>query len=355
MNLMLQVLTAWQKLRRRQRRQLRSWARGSPDASRRVRCKIILGLVRGQTPTAIHRGMQCSRAQVYRVGQRFVEQLLAGLADRREDNGARKVTEQYEWLLAVAVASSPRDYGFARPTWTRELLLRALAQLTGIRLSLATMSRWLRHLGARRGRPKPIVACPWSAARRTRRLREIQRLVQEAPEDEVVLYVDEVDINLNPKMGPDWMLPGLQKRVLTPGQNQKRYLAGAMNARTGRLTWVESDDKNSDLFIDQLWTLVQKDYPHARRIHLILDNYRIHTSQRTQLALDALKDKVRLHFLPPYCPDHNRIERVWKDLHDNVTRNHTCRTIEELMQEVRAYLRQRQRTGRHQYVTRCAA
>ena len=30
-----------------------------------------------------------------------------------------------------------------------------------------------------------------------------------------------------------------------------------------------------------------------------------------------------LHFLPPYCPDHNRIERLWKDLHDNVTRNHT--------------------------------
>jgi transposase len=29
-----------------------------------------------------------------------------------------------------------------------------------------------------------------------------------------------------------------------------------------------------------------------------------------------------LHFLPPYCPDDNRIERLWKDLHDNVTRNH---------------------------------
>jgi transposase len=54
-------------------------------------------------------------------------------------------------------------------------------------------------------------------------------------------------------------------------------------------------------------------------------------------------------FLPPYCPDHNRIERVWKDLHDNVTRNHTCRTMSELMTEVHAYLQLRRRTLRHQY------
>jgi transposase len=275
--------------------------------------------------------------------------------DRREDNGQVKVTEQYEWLLVIAVAFSPRHYGYARPTWTQELLVLVLEKLTGVRVSRTTISRLLRRLGARRNRSKPTVACPWSQARRTRRLRQIQRLVQEAPEDDVVLYGDEVDIHLNPKIGPDWMLPGLQKEVLTPGQNEKRYLAGAFNARTGRLTWVESDRKNSDLFIDQLWTLVKEDYPHARKIHLILDNYRIHKSQRTQLALDALKEKVQLHFLPPYCPDENRIERVWKDLHDNVTRNHTCRTMKELMKEVRAYLRKRQKTGRHSYPKRAAA
>jgi transposase len=355
MKLTHQVQKAWQTLRDRQRRLLRAWARGSPDAGLRVRCKIVLSLVRGHSPTVIQRGMQCSRSQVYRVGRRFVEQHLAGLVDRREDNGQAKITEQYEWLLVIAVALSPRHYGCARPTWTQELLVVVLQRLTGVRVSRTTISRLLRRLGARRNRPKPTVACPWSQARRTRRLRQIQRLVQEAPEDEVVLYVDEVDIHLNPKIGPDWMLPGLQKKVLTPGQNEKRYLAGAFNAHTGRLTWVESDRKNSDLFIDQLWTLVKEDYPHARKIHLILDNYRIHKSQRTQLAWDALKENVQLHFLPPYCPDENRIERVWKDLHDNVTRNHTCRTMKELMKEVRTYLRQRQQTGRHTYPKRHAA
>jgi transposase len=46
-----------------------------------------------------------------------------------------------------------------------------------------------------------------------------------------------------------------------------------------------------------------------------------------------------LHFLPPYCPDDNRIERVWLDLHANVTRNHSCKSIEELMLHVIAFMR----------------
>ena len=48
-----------------------------------------------------------------------------------------------------------------------------------------------------------------------------------------------------------------------------------------------------------------------------------------------------LHFLPPYCPQHNRIERVWKDLHANVTRNHTCKSIEELTNRVSIYIESR--------------
>ena len=154
----------------------------------------------------------------------------------------------------------------------------------------------------------------------------------------MVLYVDEVDIHLNPKIGTDWMPKGMQKTVLTPGQNKKRYLAGALNRKTGNITYVDSDQKDSYLFIDQLWTLAKVDYPNAKHIHLVLDNYSIHHSNLTHIAVNALADKITLHFLPPYCPDHNKIERFWKDLHDNVTRNHQCQTIDELMKQVRRYI-----------------
>ena len=56
-----------------------------------------------------------------------------------------------------------------------------------------------------------------------------------------------------------------------------------------------------------------------------------------------LHGRIELHFLPPYSPDHNRIERTWQDLHANVTRNHTCPKMLALMREVRYYLRKRNR------------
>jgi transposase len=349
MTIRSQVVHAWQRLSHRVRQIIRKKAMRSGHAVSRLRGKIILALVQGRSPSQLACGGLCSTSQAYRVAHRFLAEGLRAIADRREDNGEHKVDARYESESLRVVAGSPQDHGYARPTWTQELLALVLAERTGIRVSVATMSRLLRRHRVRLGRPKPIVECPWEKARRMRRLRRIRRLVRDAGRDEVVLYVDEVDIHLNPKIGPDWMLRGQQKEALTPGQNVKRYLAGALDARTGKLTWVEGPRKTSLLFLQLLHRLVTRTYRDARVIHVILDNYGIHDSLQVRLALATVRGRVKLHFLPPYCPDHNRIERVWQDLHANVTRNHRCRTMEQLMEQVRVYLKTRNKRGRHSY------
>ena len=112
------------------------------------------------------------------------------------------------------------------------MLVDTLRQKTGVRINVATMSIALKTIGARRGRPKPTVKCPWSKPAKDRRFREIQQLIEQLPPDEVAVYEDEVDIPLNPKIGLDWMVTGQQKEVVTPGKNQKSYLAGAQDVRT---------------------------------------------------------------------------------------------------------------------------
>jgi len=76
-------------------------------------------------------------------------------------------------------------------------------------------------------------------------------------------------------------------------------------------------------------------HPRAAVIHVILDNYWIHSSQITRAPLAGFGGRIRLHFLPPYCPNDNRIARLWQDLHAKVTRNHTCVNMDELMTKVR--------------------
>jgi transposase len=335
------------ELWRRDKERLSKELRRCREAGRKFRLLVIANLVNGRSPTVIAATLQMDRSTVYRVAKRFRELGLPGLCDGRSQNGPRKITDKYLLILRNVVAASPPDHGWRRPTWTRELLVATLFTKTRIKIHVATMSIVLHRLRARRGRPKPTVRCLWPESRKGRRLREIQRLVAELPQNEVAVYEDEVDIHLNPKIGWDWMLRGQQKEVVTPGRNFKRYLAGAIDVRTRKLIWVEGDRKTGAMFVRLLTKLVAH-YHRAKVIHVILDNYCIHTTSLVAITLNsAAGQKIRLHFLPPYCPDANLIERTWVDLHANVTRNHRCPTMEELMENIRKYLVQRNRAVPH--------
>lgn len=328
-------------LSRHDKRRLLKTMRKCKDGGLKTRYQIILNLLAGRSVKDIGKTLGVAESTVRRIRKRFSDWGEAGLIDRREENGDRKLDDEYLAQLYQVVASSPAAFGWRRPTWTRELLVKAMFRKTGIRVHVGTMSRALKAIAARQGSPKPIVCCPWSERAKLRRLRGIRKLVEQLPQDEVAVYADEVDIHLNPKIGLDWMVRGQQKQVQTPGKNVKRYLAGALNAKTGELIWVEDERKVSMLFINLLWRLVTH-YRDAKRIHVILDNYSIHKTQQVKVSLATeAGQRLQLHFLPPYCPEHNKIERVWQDLHANVTRNHNQPTMQKLMTNVRYYLRKR--------------
>ena len=320
------------------RRKLKSEVRWAVDACYRTRCLIVLRADEGWADAKIAAALGCSRSHANRTIDRFAEEGLAGLVDRREDNGARKADERCIATVRAILRNRPRDFGHRRTTWSKRLLIDTAAKQTGVRVSKTTMGRVLKTLRARRGRAKPLGPCPWSRARKNKRMALIRRLIESLPPDQAVVWEDEADIDLNPKIGSDWMLPGTQRQVMTPGKNIKRYFAAGMDAHTGRLTWVKSQRKNSGLFIEMLKRLLRV-YANRKVIHVILDNFCIHSSRQTQRWLSEHGQKIRLHFLPPYCPDDNRIERkLWREVHANVTINHDRDAIETLCDDVVQYM-----------------
>src|SRR3954468_2550512 len=174
MTVRARVVRAWQRLTKRQRQVLRNKSIRSGDAVCRFRCKIIMGLVQGKTPSQLAFGGLCAASQVYRTAHLFLDEGLPGMADKREDNGGPKVNARYEAELLVVVAGSPQGYRYLRHPWTPELLILVLAGRTGVTISVATMSRLLKRHRVRLGRPKPTVECPWEKARRLRRLRRLK-------------------------------------------------------------------------------------------------------------------------------------------------------------------------------------
>jgi transposase len=320
------------------RRQLIRLGRKSGDLATALRFHAVALLGVGKSSTEVARWLHIAPSTVVRTAHRFAAEGAAGLYDKRRGNGNRKADGVFRARVAELLSRTPQHFGWLRPTWTRELLCLQMQREGRRAVEVSTMGRVLARIGARLGMPKPVVLCPWKRDVREARLAELRALEQRASAAEPVLYSDEVDVHLNPKIGRDWMLPGQQRRILTPGKNEKFYLAGALDVRTGRLHTTGAERKGSALFCDLLRLLACTYGPKVKRIHLIVDNYGIHSAHETRRTLADLGGRVVLHFLPPYCPDSNRIERVWQDFHANVTRNHRCKTMKALLANARAYV-----------------
>ncbi len=333
------------RLHHTQRSRLERSRKGSNDARLCYRIQVVLLYGDGWGSGKISEALGGAPSNIARIGRAFVEFGEASFEDGRKENGTPKVDDDLLQALAEILEESPEDYGYPRPTWTRELLRSVLGLKTLIAVSVSTIGRMLKMIEARWGMPRPGLVCPWSKHKKTRRINELHKVIDNLPPGEVAYYEDEVDIHLNPKIGRDWMLKGQQKEVITPGKNFKNYVAGASNIDGNGLVWVSWHRKNSDLFITLLEAMIDAN-PTATCIHLILDNYIIHDSKKVQAFIKKQNGLIELHFLPPYSPKFNKIEGLWKELHANVTRNHRCKTIDELMKKVHNFLRKQTQNGK---------
>lgn len=239
------------------------------------------------------------------------------------------------WLARVAewvAAATPEDFGYFRRRWSCETLAEVLAWETGIRKSAETVRRGLRRLGFVWRRPRPVVG-PVDPEH-AEKLQKIRDLLAALPAGETAVFQDEVDIHLNPKIGACWMPRGRQAEVPTPGNNEKRHLAGSLVWRTGTLIVSPAGRRrNAELFVAHLDDLRRR-LRGARRIHVICDNAAFHCSRLVRDYLAEWGHRVVLHYLPKYAPETNPIERVWWQLHETLTRNHRCQTVEELLADV---------------------
>jgi transposase len=319
-------------------KRLRAKASKCTDVQLLARYRIIVLSAEGWSRPRIAAAVGWNVASITQVRKRWLSEGEAGLIDKREDNGPCKVTDHYAAMLRSLTRDRSTDWGHRRPTWTLRLLIQTMARLTGITVSATTMSRLLKTLRVRSKVVKALTPCPWSDKARKRRMKQVHRVIARLKPDEAAVWEDETDIDLNPRIGRDWMPAGMRRTVMTPGKNVKHQFAAAMDAQTGRLVWAESARKNSGLFIALLGKLLKR-YQDKRVVHVILDNFKIHKSRQVWAWMTEFGERIRLHFLPPYSPDDNRIEAaVWTPMHKAVTYNHAQESIHDLVAEVRAWL-----------------
>jgi transposase len=296
-------------------------------------------LAAGYTWATVTSVLFCSSRTVARWKQRFLQggldAVLGKPRGRRPQLGASWVGVVIGWVSQW----SPRAFGLWRSRWCCAAVVFVLWQQYRLVVSPETIRRRLHQAGLVWRRPRPVLR------RRDpqfdEKMQGLRELLQNLPEDETVVFEDEVDVNLNPKIGSMWMFRGRQAEIPTPGDNEKCYLAGSLHWRTGQLLSTYGPHRDGELFVRHLHDLRCR-LRRYRKIHVICDNAKFHHAcWPVWEFVYHFGDRVVLHFLPKYAPKCNPVERVWWHLHDEITRNHQCRTLEELIELVMGWLANR--------------
>jgi transposase len=317
-----------------QRQELLDLYRRSTEPDVAHRAHIVLLLDAGHPWATVGAVLFCSLGTISRWKRRFEADGVDAVFGRPR---GRKRSGVHIWAVLVVrwvLTLSPTHFRFARSRWSCEAAAVVLRDDYRVNVGRETVRLWLRDAGLVWRRPRPTIR-PKDPDRGAK-LRALRAFLRRLPADETAVFMDEVDVNLNPKVGCQWMLRGQQAAVETPGTNQKRYLAGSIHWRTGRVILTESrprEGRGAALFCRHLDDL-RRAFRHYRVVHVICDNAGFHKPDKSKVVRAYLAEwsgRVVLHYLPTYSPDTNPVERVWWRLHEAVTRNHRCRTIDELL------------------------
>jgi putative transposase len=301
---------------------------------------ILLLCAAGCNPTAIAAVLFCSRSSVYRTVRAYREHTFSL---EHDDYGRLLPPVRTTVLLPTLrrslltlLKASPRAYGWCRTRWSCATLALTLQTKRGITVSAETMRRWLHELGWVWKRAKLVAKD--DDPQRVDRLARIRWVFEQLKLYEAIVFADELDIHLLPKVGYAWMPQGTQLAVMTPGQNQKHYLAGALDLTTGTLLHCLGPRKTNALFRDLL-SVLEARYPTERyaRLYVVVDNYKIHKAKAVEQWL-ATHPRFTLLCLPTYCPRANPIERAFGDVHDTCTRNHQRKRLPDLVADVEEHL-----------------
>ncbi len=151
-------------------------------------------------------------------------------------------------------------------------------------------------------------------------IKDYNALLNGLPQDEAVMFADAVHPTHAVRPMGCWAPKDAKVAVEQNSGRDRLNIHGAIDLETGSTRMIEALSVNAQSTI-ALFIAIMAMYPAKKLIHVFLDNARYHHAQMVQDWLARPECRIRLHFIPAYCPHLNPIERLWGLMHKNVTHN----------------------------------
>jgi len=200
----------------------------------------------------------------------------------------------------------------------------------GITYTVAGLHKWLHRHGFSYKKPKGL---PYKSDPELQKefIEEYEKLKEEVGEKEPILFMDSVHPTQATKLSYGWIRTGKTKHVGTTASRTRMNIVGGLELKhIGDVITAQYETINEEAIVDFMGK-VRSQYG-LKAVHLILDKAGYHRSRL--VAEQARKLNIKLHFLPPYSPNLNPIERLWKVMNESVRNNRCFKTAKDFKEAI---------------------
>ena len=264
--------------------------------------------------------LKVSRASVFEWQKAYRAHGAEALRTKKTRGPKSKLDEgQMSRLYRLIVGSDPRQLSFELALWTRGMVQELIFRQFGIRLSVVSVGNVLRKLGLSPQRPlyrayeqDPEKVAEW----KERIFPQIQ--VRAKKEGAAIFFADEASVRTSYHAGTTWAPVGETPVVAGSGRTRSISMVSAISPRGELHFKVYETGIRQEEFLEFCKALVEDT---GRPVFLIIDNSQVHRAKILKEHAAQSSGMLTLFFLPPYSPDLNPDEWVWKNVkHDNLGR-----------------------------------
>ena len=205
----------------------------------------------------------------------------------------------------------------------------------GIVYTVSGLNKWLHQHGFTYKKPKGVPH-KTDADKQAKFVEKYETLKAGLSESEVLLFMDAVHPTQATKVTSGWIRKGVAKIINTTGSRTRMNIVGAIELNDLSAAVFDQFETVNGQSIISFFNKVRCSYASMEVIHMVLDGAGYHRSQ--EVVDEAEKLGIKLHYLPPYSPNLNPIERLWKVMNEYVRNNEYFATAKEFRRKINHFL-----------------